>query len=66
MRGIMATYRDAEELINIGAYVAGSNVEIDQSIQLISNIRAFLRQNMDEQSAFADIENHMALAMRSR
>ena len=66
MRGIMATYRDAEELINIGAYVAGSNAEIDQSIQLISNIRAFLRQDMDEQSAFADIENYMALAMRSR
>jgi flagellum-specific ATP synthase len=44
----LATYKDAEDLINIGAYVQGSNPEIDAAIQKYPSIQSFLRQNMAE------------------
>jgi flagellum-specific ATP synthase len=45
---LYAIYRDAEDLINIGAYVRGSNPRIDQAINRIERINAFLRQDMHE------------------
>ncbi len=45
---ILATYKKAEDLINIGAYVKGSNPEIDRSIELIGPIKEFLRQKINE------------------
>ncbi|GAB4165685.1 MAG: FliI/YscN family ATPase [Geothermobacteraceae bacterium] len=48
MREMLATYREAEDLINIGAYVAGSNPKIDQAIARIDQITTFLRQGMEE------------------
>jgi len=47
---LLATYREAEDLINIGAYVKGSNQKIDKSVSMIDSIRSFLRQGMDEGS----------------
>lgn len=49
---MMATYREAEDLINIGAYVKGSNPRIDEALRNWEKIRAFLRQNAAERSAF--------------
>ncbi|MEN6413193.1 MAG: flagellar protein export ATPase FliI [Veillonellales bacterium] len=46
VRSIMATYREAADLINIGAYAAGSNPSIDQAIRLIGGIKQFLRQDV--------------------
>lgn len=51
---ILATYNEAEDLINIGAYVKGSNPEIDHSLSKINHLRAFLRQDMKEKSTFED------------
>jgi len=51
---IMATYREAEDLINIGAYVKGSNPRIDEAIRKIEGIRGFLRQAADERSGFEE------------
>lgn len=48
MLDLMATYREAEDLINIGAYVKGSNPRIDESLKMREMIRAFLRQQSDE------------------
>jgi len=45
---MMATYREAEDLINIGAYVKGSNPRIDIAVTKIEAIRTFLRQAPDE------------------
>lgn len=45
---IYATYVDAEDLINIGAYVRGSNPKIDRALNRIEHINAFLRQDMNE------------------
>ena len=47
-RSIMATYKEAEDLINIGAYMKGSNPNIDNAISKVDDINRFLRQNYDE------------------
>lgn len=53
LRSLLAAYQEAEDLINIGAYVGGSNPRIDRARQFIEAIRAFLCQRSDEKSDFA-------------
>jgi flagellum-specific ATP synthase len=53
-RGAMATYRKNQDLINIGAYPAGTNPAIDFSIQLNEPMNAFLRQAVDEGRALPE------------
>jgi flagellum-specific ATP synthase len=48
LREILATYREAEDLINIGAYVSGSNPRIDRAVLKIEAVNQFLRQEMGE------------------
>ena len=50
----IATYRDAEDLINIGAYVDGSDIEIDFAKKMIGKINSFLEQGIDQKITFAD------------
>jgi len=52
IREILATYREAEDLINIGAYKAGSNPRIDKAVKLIDGVNQFLKQDVEEPSAF--------------
>lgn len=47
-REVLATYREAEDLINIGAYVEGSNARIDNSIARIDRLEQFLKQGINE------------------
>jgi flagellum-specific ATP synthase len=54
LKSIMATYRKAEDLINIGAYVAGSNPKIDEAVAMIEAIHTFLKQRIDENVTFDD------------
>jgi len=51
---ILATYRKVEDLINIGAYVSGSNSKIDHAIKTIDRINRYLRQDIDETVFFED------------
>ena len=48
LKELMATYKDAEDLINIGAYVPGSNPKIDKAVSLIDRINNFLRQGIND------------------
>lgn len=50
IRDLMASYQDAEDLIQIGAYTKGSSSSIDQAIQFQPAIQAFLRQATAEAS----------------
>lgn len=50
VRQIVATYREAEDLINIGAYVKGSSAKIDRAISKIDGINQFFRQAIEERS----------------
>lgn len=53
-KSVLATYNEAEDLINIGAYSKGSNADIDESIEKIKAIRGFVMQQTDEKIAFED------------
>jgi flagellum-specific ATP synthase len=48
LRETLAVYRQAEDLINIGAYVKGSNPKIDYALSRIDAINRFLRQGMKD------------------
>jgi flagellum-specific ATP synthase len=48
----MAIYRDAEDLINVGAYVKGSNEKIDYAISVIDKIQAFIEQGVPDKYTF--------------
>lgn len=54
MKQVLATYQEAEDLINIGAYKAGSNPDIDFAIDKIRAVNAFLQQQTDEKYAFEE------------
>ena len=51
-RDLLATYKDAEDLINLGAYVKGSNKKIDLSIQYNDRLNSYLKQGIEEKSDF--------------
>lgn len=53
IREILATHKEAEDLINIGAYVAGSNPKIDYAISRIDAVNEFLCQGMEERDTLA-------------
>jgi len=60
LRDILATYREAEDLINIGAYVPGSNPNVDRAVAKIDAARAYLRQGTYETSTLDDAERGLA------
>lgn len=49
---ILSTYKEAEDLINIGAYVRGSNPQIDHALSKIGKLRQFLKQDIFEKSDY--------------
>lgn len=55
LKNVLATYNEAEDLINIGAYKPGSNKNIDYAISKIDEVNEFLMQDVDEKFAFDDI-----------
>lgn len=52
LKNVLATYNEAEDLINIGAYKKGSNPDIDYAIQKIAAVNNFLCQGTDEKFSF--------------
>jgi flagellum-specific ATP synthase len=56
---ILATYKEAEDLINIGAYVKGSNPQIDNALTRIGNLRSFLKQDIFEEAEYTSTLNRL-------
>ncbi len=52
LRSVLAAYRENEELINLGAYARGANADVDEALEKLPRINAFLRQGIEERSAF--------------
>ncbi|MFZ0392045.1 MAG: flagellar protein export ATPase FliI [Calditrichia bacterium] len=48
----LATYKEAEDLINIGAYVKGSNPKVDYAVRKIADMEDFLRQEVNDRSDY--------------
>jgi flagellum-specific ATP synthase len=51
-RDVLATYREAQDLINIGAYVKGSNPKIDYAQSKMDVLNSFLKQKIQEKAGF--------------
>ena len=58
-RDLLAIYKESEDLINIGAYVKGSNKKIDMAIAYNESLNNFLCQGIDEKSSFEDTINSL-------
>lgn len=54
LKNVLATYNEAEDLINIGAYKSGSNPEIDYAISKIKAVNEFLMQDVYEKFSFEE------------
>ena len=54
IRNLLAVYRKNEDLINIGAYVKGSDIICDKAIALMGNIDEFLLQTTDEKAEYQE------------
>lgn len=52
LKNVLATYQEAEDLINIGAYKNGSNQDIDYAISKIQQVNEFLVQDVDDKFSF--------------
>ncbi|MBF8435684.1 flagellar protein export ATPase FliI [Halanaerobiaceae bacterium Z-7014] len=59
LKKMLADYREAEDLINIGAYEKGSNPEVDQAIEKIDVIRNYLQQDINEKTDFNSAVNRL-------
>jgi flagellum-specific ATP synthase len=60
VRRLMATYREKEDLISIGAYQPGSDPLTDAAIAARPAIEGFLRQSVDEPSSAEEAEAGIA------
>jgi len=65
LKEIYATYIDAEDLINIGAFSPGSNKRIDGAIALIDRISSFLIQPIRERTYFKETVRQLTAITQS-
>ncbi len=63
-RGLLGAYREASDLIKIGAYVAGSDPRVDAAIGAVPRIETFIRQGLDETATRASAVNMLRSAVR--
>lgn len=56
LKQVLAYYYDAEDLIQIGAYVKGSDEKIDWAVEKIDKVNEFLRQGMEDGFSFDDVQ----------
>lgn len=64
LRECLAVYREAEDLINIGAYKPGANPSIDKAVRLHEPLNAFLRQRVEDCSSFKKTLSELKKALR--
>jgi flagellum-specific ATP synthase len=60
MRRLMAIYQDIEDLVNLGAYVPGTNIDFDLAIQAKSAIDAFLQQPIEQGCSWQQMREELS------
>lgn len=63
-RDLLATYKNSEDLINIGAYVKGSNKKVDMAMYYYDSINNFLIQEIDDHCDFDESINMLKAMFR--
>lgn len=59
LREVLDTYRQNEDLINIGAYQKGANPKVDYAIAKIDQVYGFLKQGIFEKNSFDEVMNKL-------
>jgi flagellum-specific ATP synthase len=59
LKRLLAAYREAKILVEVGAYVSGSNADVDRAIALMPRINAFLRQPTQEVPSLKDSQQQL-------
>ncbi len=65
VRGVLATYRNAEDLINIGGYRKGTNPEWDRAIALYPRVIDFLQQGVNEHTDLSTARSRLEEVFRA-
>ena len=60
VKKLLASYKDAQELIQVGAYAAGSDPHVDEAIAKRKDILHFLNQHVDEKISLDDVDKQIA------
>jgi flagellum-specific ATP synthase len=53
-REVLAVYRDSADLVEVGAYVPGTNLRLDRALKVIHKLNAFFRQDLTERHKLED------------
>lgn len=64
LRNHLAVYEKNEDLINIGAYVRGSNPKVDEAMLVIDDINQFLQQGLSEYFSMTEVYEKLQIALR--
>ncbi len=59
VRQVLAIWHDIEDLVNVGAYAPGHNIDFDVAVKMKSKIDIFLKQGIREQIGFQDSQNQL-------
>lgn len=59
LKKLLSIYKDSEDLINIGAYQRGSNLEIDMALQFIDTIQSYTKQKTNEKVSLEEAQNRL-------
>ncbi len=59
VRKLLAAYEKARDLINIGAYVSGSDADVDAALRALPAILAFLQQDQQDFTPFEETQQRM-------
>lgn len=60
---LYSRFQRSRDLINVGAYVRGTDPQLDEAIALYPHLEAFLRQAIEERVGVADSRNALAMLL---
>jgi flagellum-specific ATP synthase len=63
VRDVLSAYKDAADLIEVGAYVGGTNPRVDAALRCITEVNTFLRQDPNERFALTETLSRLRKAL---
>jgi len=65
-RDVLSAYRESADLVEVGAYVAGSNPRVDRAIRCIDGLNAVLRQDPEDRFSMSETMSGLQQALQAR
>jgi flagellum-specific ATP synthase len=64
LRDLMASYNESEDLINVGAYVPGTNPKVDKALAIYDDLLELLQQKVEDGSTLEEVYDLMVQVAR--